>query len=251
MPPASIMYSQVHSLYSEQVDDTYKIAVWLPPDYETLDATIPCIYVLDEPEFFGFASAIALNYWLREQPQPMMIVSIGKELASLDDWWSIRWRDYCPTVYPKEPLSGGANHFLEFLHDDLIPFIETQYPVDTAQRTLWGHSLSGLFAIYALIQYPALFRHIIATSPAFVADETELFPYHLGLPSPATNTPQSLFLSVGDAEPDFKPSVDVFADVVQQQAHPNLTLDYHILNGMPHMPAALTGFLRGMQTIYP
>ena len=48
--------------------------------------------------------------------------------------------------------TGGAENFLKFLKNELIPHIEKNYPV-TNYRTLIGHSFGGLFTINTLIHH--------------------------------------------------------------------------------------------------
>lgn len=85
-----------------------------------------------------------------------------------------RTRDMTPTHSLKGPngeltqrgaKSGGADAFLSSLQKELVPLIEAKYRT-MPYRVLAGQSLTGLFALHALIQDPASFHAIIAMDPS-------------------------------------------------------------------------------------
>ena len=61
--------------------------------------------------------------------------------------------------------AGGAERFLRFMGDKLIPFIGRSYRT-TPMRVLIGHSLGGLFAAYSLGKRPELFTGYILMEPS-------------------------------------------------------------------------------------
>ena len=66
---------------------------------------------------------------------------------------------------PNAVLEGGAPCFLDFIENELIPYVEANYPV-TNFRTLIGHSYGGLFTLFALAERPALFNYYLAIDPS-------------------------------------------------------------------------------------
>ena len=66
---------------------------------------------------------------------------------------------------PNAVLEGGAPAFLDFIENELIPYVEANYPV-TQFRTLIGHSYGGLFTLFALAERPALFNYYLAIDPS-------------------------------------------------------------------------------------
>ena len=66
---------------------------------------------------------------------------------------------------PNAVLEGGAPCFLDFIENELIPYVEANYPV-TQFRTLIGHSYGGLFTLFALAERPALFNYYLAIDPS-------------------------------------------------------------------------------------
>lgn len=43
---------------------------------------------------------------------------------------------------------GGADQFIAFLNNELKPEIANQFPVNSQQQSLYGHSFGGLFVLY-------------------------------------------------------------------------------------------------------
>jgi predicted alpha/beta superfamily hydrolase len=66
---------------------------------------------------------------------------------------------------PNAIMEGGAPAFLDFIENELIPYVEVNYPV-TNFRTLIGHSYGGLFTIYTLSERPSLFNYYLAIDPS-------------------------------------------------------------------------------------
>ncbi|MCF6403066.1 PA14 domain-containing protein [Chitinophaga filiformis] len=76
-----------------------------------------------------------------------------------------RNKDLTPTHINDWKTSGGAANFLRFIKDELIPYINKEYP-SNGDNTLWGHSLGGLFVINALLNEPKTFKSYIAVDPS-------------------------------------------------------------------------------------
>ena len=76
-----------------------------------------------------------------------------------------RDRDMTPTHVDQLPGSGGADKFLSFLKNELVPYINKKYPV-SGTNLLYGHSLTGLFSVYAFLAEPQLFNYYLAVDPS-------------------------------------------------------------------------------------
>lgn len=82
---------------------------------------------------------------------------------------SMRDRDFTPSHTYGE--TGGANKFLSFLKEELLPYLQKHYPVKSSGHSLYGGSLSGLFAVYAFLADPDLFTSYIAVDPSLWWDD--------------------------------------------------------------------------------
>lgn len=62
--------------------------------------------------------------------------------------------------------TGGRAAFLGFLADMLMPRIAAEEKPDPVRYSLFGHSLGGLFTLYALFNRPELFSTWVAADPS-------------------------------------------------------------------------------------
>ncbi|MET0328255.1 MAG: alpha/beta hydrolase-fold protein [Luteimonas sp.] len=153
--------------------ETYRIAVSLPDDPAAApDDGYPVLYVLDGNAYFAsFAQARRVAEHL--PVGKAIIVGVG---YPTDDAWDVRRLNDFVAPLPDPPPrqyrelaqypSGARQAFLEFLTGPLRAEIGRRYPVDPERHSLFGHSLGGLFALYALYEKPAAFHSVIAASPS-------------------------------------------------------------------------------------
>ena len=177
--PATIHRSQVINITSKINGVTYPIFIALPGSYFTTEKTYPVIYMLDAYSSFGIMVQMARLLAFDKEVPEVIIVGISSEGGSKEFNYS-RARDFTPTqVQPEKlpeefrstfPISGGAEKFLGFIKDELIPYVESNYRFSPGDRTLEGHSLGGLFVFYSLFKEPGLFKRYIAISPALLWD---------------------------------------------------------------------------------
>ncbi|OGL45746.1 MAG: hypothetical protein A2W05_10015 [Candidatus Schekmanbacteria bacterium RBG_16_38_10] len=71
-----------------------------------------------------------------------------------------------PVHVPEPAISGGADNFLSFIKDELIPYIDNKYPTN-GTSSIYGHSYGGLFVLFALLTEPQLFESYYATDSPF------------------------------------------------------------------------------------
>jgi predicted alpha/beta superfamily hydrolase len=147
------------------------IDVALPRGYETVTDRYPVIVVLDGEWSHEIATAAARFYAATTMMPPAIVVGVRN---------TNRTRDMTPApaqgfVVPGEAAdAGGADRFLGFLADELIPFTDSAYRT-VPMRVLVGHSLGGLFALHALGTKPGVFTGYIVMEPAtWWNDEREL-----------------------------------------------------------------------------
>jgi predicted alpha/beta superfamily hydrolase len=127
----------------------------------------PVIYVLDGDAWFGTAVEIA-KMREYEKLDPAIIVGIGYPSHSFFDALG-RSYDFSPPGASDPDMQeiplGGADAFLSFLNETLKPWMRAHYRLDPARHILFGHSMGGLFALYALFKAPESFSAYIAASP--------------------------------------------------------------------------------------
>ena len=93
------------------------------------------------------------------------MVGIGKPMKTLDEWWPIRTRDYSPKPLPAKMAPGTVTPSRRALQDEILPFVDTTYRTDVADRTIYGHSLGGVFVLSLLLNGSGLFRRSSPAAP--------------------------------------------------------------------------------------
>ncbi|MFC3340221.1 alpha/beta hydrolase [Paracandidimonas soli] len=106
---------------------------------------------------------------------------------------------------PPEADQGGAPQFLHFLQNMLIDAIESRAVFDKTRVTLAGHSLGGLFTLYALFGNTPLFSSFIASSPSVWWGERYLQRTALSYDPPADTPRRELLITVGEYEQAVNP----------------------------------------------
>jgi predicted alpha/beta superfamily hydrolase len=168
--PYVLPRSDVISVPPNNVHSGYKISVALPSGYEEAPTkSFPIVYVLDGDWYFGLTASMArLSEAVRESP-PVIVVAIGFG-GTLQDQRRRRAIEFTPAVETTLTGSGHAATFLAALRQSIIPVVESRYRV-TPDRTPIGHSLGGLFAAFAMLRAPDVFRRVVIGSPALWSSE--------------------------------------------------------------------------------
>ncbi|MBB4826347.1 putative alpha/beta superfamily hydrolase [Sporosarcina luteola] len=167
------------------VGESYEVTISVPMVSAPLEG-FPVLYVLDGNAYGTMSKEILKLQWRRSDKtkvEPTVIVSIGYGTAEV--FPSVRVFDFTPpsstvSLPPKPdgtpwPAHGGADGFLRFIEKELLPFVGESAPIDANQQTLFGHSLGGLFVLYALCRRPDLFRNYISCSPSIWWNECQIF----------------------------------------------------------------------------
>jgi enterochelin esterase-like enzyme len=132
------------------------LRVYLPPGYQEI-LSYPAVYCQDGEDFFNFGrvATIAGRLILDEGIEPFIIVGVDVDKKT-------RTAEYSP---------DGDRHedYLSFFGEELIPFIESKYPVRTSrdERILAGDSLGGTVSLHLAVKYPQLFNRVISLSGAY------------------------------------------------------------------------------------
>jgi predicted alpha/beta superfamily hydrolase len=240
--------TEVRQLHSTHTDRDYDIYVRFPESYQTGSGNYPTLYVLDGQWDFKLMDSIygGLHYDLFVPEMFIIGITYSGENA---DYGSLRAMDYTPVPEWNVPGSGDGPKFYDFLTQELVPFVETEYRVDPAQRALMGSSYAGLFTLYALFREPAFFRGYISGSPVvtygdgfLVQQEAEYAESNAGLPA-------RLFLAVGEIESLAGP-VEQYARLLESRNYEGLALEHRVIEGERHAGNKPEAFNRGLRFLF-
>ncbi len=159
----SVEIARSYRISSRALSETRVIEVTLPASYsEDSTRRYPVLVVLDGDLEQPIAATTARFYAETSQIPELIVVGVRN---------TDRGRDFTPALQPdfpsppEIPVAGGADNFLDFLGDELVPYIDRRYRT-APLRILVGHSLGGLFAIYTLGHRPNLFTGYIVMEPS-------------------------------------------------------------------------------------
>jgi len=164
-----------HVIDSRSLGAKRAIRVWLPPGFPKKDVRYDVLYLNDGQNLFGSgnpetggpgwrADATAAELIASGTIAPLVIVGIdnGGDRA--------RGVDYLPVPDPFEahPDPPGADRYLTFVLDDVMPYVERRYPVarGPAHTGFGGSSYGAASALYAAIAHPGVFGRLLLESPS-------------------------------------------------------------------------------------
>ncbi|MEH0153040.1 alpha/beta hydrolase-fold protein [Limibacter armeniacum] len=161
----------VDSIYSNILSESRKFYIQIPSSFNSSkNQKYPVAFILDGEIFLPTVNDVQ-NYYSGGFTPEMVLVGIANDKN--------RIRDLTTSVIsskygmPFNTKNGEADNFRKFIQTELIPYIESKYPV-TNYRTLIGHSYGGLFTISTLIHQPNLFNNYLAIDPSLDWDNQKL-----------------------------------------------------------------------------
>ena len=250
-----IVTGEKHLIHSEIIGEEIEYRVHLPVNYEKSTTSYPVLYMTDGGEHFFLASGT--TGFMSSQfviPEMIVVAIFHKD----------RKHDLTPTHciatndgFESDGLkvSGGGEKFLQFIEKELIVRIERDYRT-APYRILSGHSLGGLFAVYAYLGRNELFDAFIAMDPALNWDHhlCERILKDSEYPSPVLTS--KLYVSSAHNAPygkrdrsPFRLSQDSFFKALEAKQVSNIKHDY--FEDQNHMTVPYQSLYAGLSFIFP
>lgn len=187
----------IDEMYSTILGEARGLNIYQPEGYEANDTVkYPVIYLLDgaaDEDFIHVVGIVQFNTfpWIDRIPKSIVV-----GIVTVD-----RQRDFSyPTTVKEDkeawPATGGSKKFMEFIEQELQPYIERTYKA-TTERTLIGQSFGGLLATEILLKKPTLFSKYIIVSPSLWWDDGSLLDMPSVLLEENFHQPTSVYIGVG------------------------------------------------------
>lgn len=155
-----------------------EILIYLPDDYETSGKRYPVMYINDGQNAFFDEEAYSGVSWgfldyVQETGLEIIMVAIPcnqkpyMREAEYGPWLTDRPITIMETGSPDSPLGGEGDAYLDFLKDELKPYIDAVYPTNPDDTAIVGSSAGGTISFYAAMRYPYIFKKCAALSTAF------------------------------------------------------------------------------------
>ena len=244
--------TQNRNLTSEITGRTYQISVALPRNYATSNETYPVLYAVDANGEFGTVVEAARLLHAEKTIPELIIVGIGYPVGWFNNAIAPRAVDLTPTEDPGEGSGGEASGFLEFIRQELIPLVELEFRAHPAGRALFGHSLGGLFALYALLEGEGTFERVIAGSPSIYWDDRVILQRESAYAESHESLPAQLFLSSGLLEdlPESVSDVKEFVAILDARNYTELQVKTAYFDDETHISVIPATISRGLRAIY-
>jgi predicted alpha/beta superfamily hydrolase len=240
----SIANSQQRHIRSSIVGQEYQVKIRLPEDYENTTTLYPVLYLLDGDHAFAMATDIVQYLIYGEHIPDLIIASPAYDSKKLphEGGKNMRNRDLTPFPDASTDMPAGAMQYLEFFQQELIPFVESNYRVVPSDRTLWGYSRGGLFALFALFQKPTLFQRYIIVD----GFEDEFFNMEEIYAAQHTDLPIRFFISAPPGEAGSK----ALFDRLRGRDYTSFRSEFEQLNDMGHFALAAEGLTKGLVSVF-
>jgi predicted alpha/beta superfamily hydrolase len=277
LPPFVLQATETRTLTPDYGGRDLQISIALPKSYtgeNAADREYPIVYLLDANFYFGTVTESTRIASLCGDLPEAILVGLGYPIdnsverfeASFGQIMAARSCDYTPVTHEKWDerqrerfsldwiVSGGAPSFLQFVKAGLIPQIESQYHADGSRRILVGHSMGGLFVLYALFHETDLFQGYVAASPPFWFGGRAILATEEQYAQEEQNLPANLFLCVGEKEERVGEAMvsDLirFSALLESREYAGLRLKRQILPGLNHCESAAPGLILGLKAVF-
>lgn len=275
--------TQSFSYRSDSMNRVYDISIGLPHGYnQDQNKEYPALIVTDGNRVFpilhGIFSGIAAA-----QPETIdqpIVISVGAPFEegeqaygrrrlyefSPPDWemtdqFGLIIKDLCENTYrlSTNECVGGAPRFLEFITNELLPDLQTEFRIDQDDLGLFGVSAGGFFTTWVMFQDNSPFSRYLISSPAMAYGDGELFRLEAGYAETHDDLPVGVYFGSGTLEMN-DPYLEAVGKIVSGQAHlggllqsrnyPSLKLHSEIHQGMGHMDTPAVVAARGLRLLY-
>ena len=233
----------------------------------------PVVYVLDANLFFGLVTdTVRLLQSGHEIPD---CIVVGGGYPDDTQHLGLRFRDLTParddegtqawlnkvSKGKKVPIeykgSGGAEQFLAFIQQELMPLLNRQYRTEPGDTALIGDSLGGLFALYTVSHQPAMFKRYVIGSPTIYYGDAFTFDYEAAYAAIRNDLPAAIFLSVRALETILEPgfagmvsNVAKLTEILSSRNYPGLKLTAHIFDSETHLSVIPATMSRGLRAVF-
>jgi predicted alpha/beta superfamily hydrolase/Flp pilus assembly protein TadD len=156
-------------MHSALLKEDRLLFIHLPRDYQDTRLHYPVLYLLYVDLYNYFTDAVMQVEKLSSSGEipPLIIVGVVN---------TNRYRDLLPVPARGRPEGGGADNFLRFMQEELIPYIDQNYRTKNF-RMLAGPQSAAIFTLYALIAKPETFNATVSENPFMIPENTDyLYP---------------------------------------------------------------------------
>ena len=234
---------KLDSIDSKILNQKRYIQVFLPADYKPGSADkYDVLYVTDGGNW-NMNVVTQLQRFIQNEGHmpPAIMVSI----TGID-----RNIELTPTVLKSwNAPTGGADKFLGYIKDELIPYINKTYPAN-GENSIWGHSLGGMFVTYVMLKEPALFKSYIAADPSLWWDDSYVPKMAATRLAELKDSAITYFMSGREGPAFHEMKIDTMELLLKKYAPANLKWKLQVYSGETHSSLRMKTTYDGLKFAY-
>lgn len=239
---AQILSTIEQQLYSKVLDEERTVIIQLPASYQSHPTKkYPVLYLLDGTDNIGHtAGTLGFLGKSGEVPEMVVVAIVNKD----------RFKDLSPSVDPKIRLkTGGGKAFLKFIEQELVTYINNNYRTEDF-KILAGHSLGGLFALYALQSSPEFFQAHFAFSPSLQWNNKEIVIKINSLLAKTKRMKNFVYINLGNEKKLMREAFDDLSLILEKVDIKDFHTKVELFENETHGSTPVIGFFKAIRTLY-
>jgi len=259
--PYTMERSEVIDFHAKANGKDYEVYVKLPESYaDNPGKKYPLIVLTDGQYAFSLLSSINWRMSERNQVYEQSII-VGISYSKRDDISKSRVRDFTPPASTDEKFknkadeSGRADLYVQFIAEELLPYLMSHYSVDTTKKIYAGHSYGGLLGTYILFTQPNLFDYYLIGSPSLWFNNKVMFNLEANYAKANKDLKAKVFIAAGNEEQDPKfgmlNSMRALEKQLKMRQYPQLSLVTRTLSNEGHLSVYPTFITQGLLWALP
>jgi predicted alpha/beta superfamily hydrolase len=255
--------------------DDFQISVGLPLSYDLTEQAYPVLYILDANVNFGTVVETSRLMGAVGEASEVIVVGIGysteTDLATFGnrrnyDFSTPKWDPESSVRRLVEEVTeaagktlriGGAEALIDFITEQVQPFIAERYRVDTSDQALLGHSLGGHFVGQVLFRRPTAFAKYVISSPGFAYNDWEVLRLEEEYAKSHSDLPVQIYVASGSEEALLFAKLGIlsgaarFAEALRLRDYQGLKLTAEFHSGKSHITTYPETVQRSLQLFWP
>ncbi|MDO3384647.1 alpha/beta hydrolase-fold protein [Gilvimarinus sp. SDUM040013] len=236
-----------NTYFFERDDISLKVDVILPESYDSESSALyPAVYLLDGYWTRDLVTRMYVNLRFDNMLPELIFVSIGYP-GEVENIEQKRLTDLTPAYDSGFKAGGSASSLLDLISNSIVPMVGNNYRVDASRRVLTGHSLAGLFTLYAMYQKPNTFSHYAAISPSALWANETLASIDTGYAKQNKNLKAQAYITYGSDEyVPYVRALQRYTKQLEARDYDGLELSLAKVEGMRHVGMQFEGFIRAL-----
>jgi len=238
LPDNRIIIGETVTVPSRHLNKDMIIDVYLPAGYLEISDRYP-VLITCQSHFLHVSGIAADLAWKNGAPE--LIVASVRNYSS---------EDLIPENIAGHPGSGGADKFIAFFRDELLPGLDSRFRTHPF-RIFYSGSFGGGFAVYMYLSEPSVFNAYISATPAIDYEGSSSFIMNNVHAYLARNDYQGRSLYMGiENEPRLMPLLDKFVAILKEAKLEGSRWEYYPFFDEDHGSIANKVIYHGLKFVF-